>query len=153
MNNKMIHVNDKTVHVNNKIIIEFGFRGISRIIEASVSVIYNANLCLNNSRYPAQPHPIIINYLMLCIFTSIQVTFNALPLLRSEACIWVGDPARHFLCFFSLLASLPDFSTKKNYVDIEYSSLLSYARSPTIMDNCLKTTSFRWLISYFGLLE
>ena len=94
----MIHVNDKTVHVNNKIIIEFGFRGISRIIEASVSVT-------------AQPHPIIINYLMLCIFTSIQVTFNALPLLRSEACIWVGDPARHFLCFFSLLASLPDFST------------------------------------------
>ena len=22
----------------------------------------NANLCLNNSRYPAQPHPIIIKY-------------------------------------------------------------------------------------------
>ena len=22
----------------------------------------NVNLCLNNSRYPAQPHPIIINY-------------------------------------------------------------------------------------------
>ena len=58
----MVHVNDKTVHVNDKIIIEFGFRGISRIIEASVSVIDNANLCLNNSRYPAQPHPIIINY-------------------------------------------------------------------------------------------
>ena len=35
----MVHVNDKTVHVNNKTIIEFGFRGISRIIEASVSVI------------------------------------------------------------------------------------------------------------------
>ena len=51
----MVHVNDKTVHVNNKIIIEFGFRGISRIIEASV-------IGLNNSRYPAQPHPIIINY-------------------------------------------------------------------------------------------
>ena len=35
----MVHVNDKAVHVNNKIIIEFGFRVISRIIKASVSVI------------------------------------------------------------------------------------------------------------------
>ena len=69
----MVHVNDKTVHVNNKIIIEFGCRGISRIIEASVSVIClsltasadNANLYLNNSRYLAQPHPIIINYMLL----------------------------------------------------------------------------------------
>ena len=78
----MVHVNDKTVHVNNKIIIEFGFRGISRIIEASVSVILpqpaasadNANLCLNNSRYPAQPHPIIINYPKVGNFTQTNDT-------------------------------------------------------------------------------
>ena len=50
MNDKMVHVNDKTVHVNNKIIIEIGFRGISRIIEASVSVI-----CLSHQNTLTHP--------------------------------------------------------------------------------------------------
>ena len=48
-----------TFYVNNKIIIEFGFRGISRIIEASILLLHH------NSRYSAQPHPIIIKYLLL----------------------------------------------------------------------------------------
>ena len=49
--------------MNNKIIIEFGFCVISRIM-ARVMANYgdNANLYLDNSRYHAQPHPIIINY-------------------------------------------------------------------------------------------
>ena len=47
-------------YVNNKITIKFGFRVTSRIIKAASAD--NANLCLDNFRHHAQPHPIIIKY-------------------------------------------------------------------------------------------
>jgi hypothetical protein len=53
----------------NKTIIGFGFRMTLRIIQTSVNVILlsfasadNIDLCLNNSWYHAQPHPIIVYY-------------------------------------------------------------------------------------------
>ena len=48
------------IQINNKTIIEFGSRRIWGIIKASVCVIYNTNLCLNNSSYPTQRHSIIV---------------------------------------------------------------------------------------------
>ena len=47
------------IWINNKTILEFGSRRIWEIIRASVCVIYNTNLCLNNSSYPTRPHSII----------------------------------------------------------------------------------------------
>ena len=46
--------------MNNKISIKFGFRGISRIIEALVTP--TSDSIFNNSRYPAEPHPIIVKH-------------------------------------------------------------------------------------------
>ena len=58
----LVFLDYKTFRVNNKTIIEFAFRGISRIMEASVSVICRSRrLNCNNSRYSAQAHPITIN--------------------------------------------------------------------------------------------
>ena len=57
--------------MNNKIIIQFGFRRVPeyQTIQTSVSVIClsfasadNADLHLNNSEYPAKPHPIILKH-------------------------------------------------------------------------------------------
>ena len=50
--------------MSNKAIIEFGFRMIARIIKASACVIRLSLRLrqLNNSRYYAQPHSIIVKY-------------------------------------------------------------------------------------------
>ena len=68
----LVFLDYKTFCVINKIIIEFAFRGISRIIEASVSIICdNANL--NNSRYSAQAHPKIIKLLNVMLTTTTYI--------------------------------------------------------------------------------
>ena len=56
--------------MNNKTIIEFGLRRIPELfrprsmLSASrpSALADNIDLGLNNSGYPAQPHPIIVNY-------------------------------------------------------------------------------------------
>ena len=53
--------------MNNKTIIEFGLRRIPELFRPrsmlSASAFGdNIDLGLNNSGYPAQPHPIIVNY-------------------------------------------------------------------------------------------
>ena len=45
--------------MNNKTIIEFGLRRIPELFRPRSN---NIDLGLNNSGYPAQPHPIIVNY-------------------------------------------------------------------------------------------
>ena len=46
--------------MNNKTIIEFGLRRIPELFRPR-SEADNIDLALNNSGYPAQPHPIIVN--------------------------------------------------------------------------------------------
>ena len=52
--------------MNNKIIIAFGFRRISELFRPRSALSdLNADLGLNNSEYPAQPHPVILNYFLV----------------------------------------------------------------------------------------
>jgi hypothetical protein len=49
--------------MNNKTIIEFGLRSIPELFRPRSSASAdNIDLGLNNSGYPAQPHPIIVKY-------------------------------------------------------------------------------------------
>ena len=60
----------ENLQINNKTIIEFGprryeklFKGLSLCyLPQSPALADNANLCLNNSSYPARPHSIIVYY-------------------------------------------------------------------------------------------
>jgi hypothetical protein len=52
--------------MNNKTIIEFGLRRIPELFRPQPSASAdNIDLGLNNSGYPAQPHPIIVNYTLI----------------------------------------------------------------------------------------
>ena len=55
--------------MNNKTIIEFGFRIISITMEISEGVLrqglYNTLLDLHNSSDGSQPHPILVNYILI----------------------------------------------------------------------------------------
>ena len=69
--------------MSNKRITKFGFRRISEyIIQTSVSVIClnlaladNSDLGLNNSEYPSQPHPIILNCSILQTLTTARLRY------------------------------------------------------------------------------
>ena len=78
--------------MHNKTIIRFGFRMIAIIIKASVCVIrlslrlrqITQNFGLDNYRYHAQPHPIIVN-LQLGRLLTVQLVVG----LESEIFDWI----------------------------------------------------------------